>query len=396
MNKFIFGAVISSALFVWGCGSSEEKTASSETASSWEFVKVDSLQFEIIGSPIFTDAEFGKILLYDGQKQEFIILDEAGTLINRFSKSGDSPDNFGFNLLLPGFLSETEIMMAGTLGVFVYDFSGNLVKKIPHPEPQSGGVFTSYPGKSIDHFYRNGENKILSKSFRTLGSRLSDAEFYQKLRGIEVIDFQTGQATAMAPFPSKSRFLNGNGFIQSDFEPTVTASDSSVYVAFAGDPIVFQYSWNGDSLKLEKSIALSLPDFGGITGQPLKMLEGVGASTNMMTAALRKVVTWRDKVLVQFFPGFSTEEMLALKEDYKNGDEVAAKAKTSKLYSERKMGMVIVDPFEAKQLGIIEFPTWLNPTGFILDGENFWFQKAFNPDSEEDFIKLYKVKLIQK
>ena len=139
-----------------------------------------------------------------------------------------------------------------------------------------------------------------------------------------------------------------------------------------------------------------LPYFGEITGQPLKMLEGVDASTNMMTASIRKVVSWKDKILIQFFPGFSTEESLAVDEDYLNGNEEAAKAKTSKLFSERKMGMSVVDTLAAKQLEIIEFPTWLNPTGFILDGENFWFQKAFNSESEEDFIKLYKVKLVQK
>lgn len=396
MEKQLLGAVLMTVFFVWGCGTNEEKTFSTETSTNWEFEKVDSLQFDIIGRPILADAEFGKILLYDGQKQEFIILDEEGTLINRFSKSGDTPDNFGFNLLLPGFLSESELMMAGTLGIFVYDFSGNLIKKIPHPEAQSGGVFSSFPGKSIDHFYRNGENKILSKSFRTFDLRLSDEEFYKKLRGLEIIDSQTDQATALVPFPPKSRFLNGNGYIQSDFEPTFSVSESNVQVAFAGEPTLYQYNWNEDSLLLEKSIELSLPNFGEITGQPLKMLEDVGASTNMLTASIRKVVHWNDKILIHFFPGFSTEESLALSEDYKNGDEEAAKAKTNKLFAERKMGLAVVDPTEAKQLGIIEFPTWLNPTGFCLDGENFWFQKAFNPDAEEDFIKLYKVKLSEK
>ena len=182
MRKFLRGAVLIAAFIVWGCGSGEEDLAGTEIGNSWEFEKVDSLQFEIIGRPIFTDAEFGKILLYDGPKQEFIILDEKGTLINRFTKSGDSPDSFGFNLLLPGFLSDSEIMMAGTLGIFVYDISGNLVKKISHPEPQSGGVLTSYPGKSIDHFYRNGENKILSKSFRTFESTLLMRNFTKSSR----------------------------------------------------------------------------------------------------------------------------------------------------------------------------------------------------------------------
>lgn len=396
MRKFLSGAVLITAFFVWGCGSSEEKTASPEIGKNWEFEKVDSLQFEIIGRPVLADVEFGKILLYDGQKREFIILDEKGTLINRFIKSGDSPDNFGFNLLLPGFLSELEIMMAGTLGIFVYDISGNFVKKITHPEPQSGGVYTDFPGKSIDHFLLNGKNKILSKSFRVFESTLADAQFYKKHRGLELVDSQTGHAKALVPFPPNSRFLNGNGFIQSDFEPAFAADESGIFLAFAGDPVLHHYTWLGDSVALEKSITLSLPDFGEITGQPLESLEGVGASTSMLTASIRKISKWNDKVLVQFFPGFSTEESLALKEDYRGGNEEAAKAKVQKLFSERKMGLAMVDPIAARQLGMIELPEWVNSSGFVLDGENFWFVKRFNPDVEEDFIKLYKAKLIEK
>ncbi len=200
----------------------------------------------------------------------------------------------------------------------------------------------------------------------------------------------------MIAFAPNSRFLNGNGFIQSDFEPVFSADEGGIFLAFAGDPVLHQYTWLGDSVSLEKSIKLSLPDFGEITGQPLKSLEGVGASTSMLTASVRKISKWNDKVLVQFFPGLSTEEDLALDQDYENGNEEEAKAKIQKLFTERKVRLAIVDPLEGKQLGIIDFPEWVNSSGFVLDGEDFWFVKRFNPEAEEDFIKLYKAKLIEK
>jgi hypothetical protein len=55
-----------------------------------------------------------------------------------------------------------------------------------------------------------------------------------------------------------------------------------------------------------------------------------------------------------------------------------------------------VDPKNSQQLGSISFPDKVDARGFVKDGDDFWFVKKFNPDQEEDFIRLYRYQLLQK
>lgn len=396
MKRLLQNAALMAAFFVWSCSPTKEEAIDTSDARNWEFELVDSLQFNYLGAPIFADAEFEKVLFFDSQRQEFIILDEKGNLVSQFTKTGDAPDTFGFNLLLPSFLSENEIMMPGTLGIFIFDLEGNFKKKIAYPEPQSGGVFVNTPGKSLDHFYYQNKNLIVGPSFRTNNLSFGDKEFYLLYKGLEIQDPETGEARAYAPFREGSRFLDGLGYINSDFDPVFAINGQGAFIAFAGEPILHHYSWESDSLTWKKSTPLELPDFGNITGKPLEQLKGIQASTNLITAAIKKVVTWNDLVLIQFWPGFSTEESESISELYQSGKEDEAKLRMENFYKNRKMGMAVVDPKNSQQLGSISFPDKVDARGFVKDGDDFWFVKKFNPDQEEDFIRLYRYQLVEK
>jgi hypothetical protein len=396
MKRLLLNAALMAAFFVWSCSSTPEEAIETSGARNWEFELVDSLQFNYLGAPIFADAEFEKVLFFDSQKQEFIILDEKGNLVSQFAKTGDAPDTFGFNLLLPSFLSKNEIMMPGTLGIFIFDLEGNFKKKIAYPEPQSGGVFVNTPGKSLDHFYYQNKNLIVGPSFRTNNLSFGDKEFYPLYKGLEIQDPETGEARAYAPFREGSRFLDGLGYINSDFDPVFAINGQEAFIAFAGEPILHHYSWESDSLTWKKSTPLELPDFGNITGKPLEQLKGIQASTNLITAAIKKVVTWNNLVLIHFWPGLSTEESESISELYQSGKEEAAKLRMENFYKNRKMGIAVVDPKNSQQLGPISFPDKVDSRGFVKDGDDFWFVKRFNPDQEEDFIRLYRYQLGEK
>jgi len=396
MKRLLQNAALMAAFFVWSCSPTKEEAIDTSDARNWEFELVDSLQFDYLGAPIFADVEFGKVLFYDSQNQEFIILDEKGNLVSQFAKTGDAPDTFGFNLLLPSFLSENEIMMPGTLGIFIFDLEGNFKKKIAYPEPQSGGVFVNTPGKSLDHFYYQNKNLIVGPSFRTNNLSFGDKEFYLLYKGLEIQDPETGEARAYAPFREGSRFLDGLGYINSDFDPVFAINGQEAFIAFAGEPILHHYSWKSDSLTWKKSTPLELPDFGNITGKPLEQLKGIQASTNLITAAIKKVVTWNDLVLIQFWPGLSTEESESISELYQSGKEDEAKLRMENFYKNRKMGIAVVDPKNSQQLGFISFPDKVDARGFVKEGDSFWFVKKFNPDQEEDFIRLYRYQLVEK
>lgn len=395
VNNF-WKIAFAAAIVLGSCSPKNQESSELSSGNSWEFEKVDSLQIDLLGSPVLADVEFGKVLIYDTQSREFIILNLQGEVQSRFSKAGDSFDNFGFPLLLPAFLSENQVMIPGTSGLFIYDLEGNLIAKIPHPEALSGSTFTNFPGYSIEYLGSGNEKTILSKSFRTYESYIGEKEFYSRFKALEVLNLRDTLSQAWIPFPEDSRFKNGNGYIQSDFEPYFAGDEKGIFLAFAGEPRLHQYSSSGDSLIYEHSLELKLPDFGEIKGQPLEKLEGMGVSTNLSTAAIRKISLWKDKILVVFYPGLSTEESEAISQEYQKGNRDQAMDQMKSILADRKMGLAIVDKNSFKQLGVIRFPTWVNANGFVRNGEDFWFQKAFNPDLEEDFLRIYKVKLVEK
>lgn len=396
MNRYSYLLLLSFGFLIWSCNPNAQETVVNRAPANWEFEKVDSLQIDILGNPVLADVEFGKVLVYDTQSREFLILNLQGEVQSRFIKNPDSFDNFGFPLLLPAFLDENQVMIPGTSGLFIYDLEGNMEAKIPHPEVLSGGTFSNFPGYSIDYLKTGDNQLILSKSFRIFESYVGQKEFYSRFRALEVLNLKDTTSLAWIPFPEDSRFKNGNGYIQSDFEPYFAADEKGVYLAFAGEPRLHQFAWSGDSLSYQKTLDLKLPDFAEITGQPLEKLADVGVSTNLSTAAIRKVSLWGDRILILFYPGLSTEQAEAITMEFQKGNREEALAMRKSFLGDRKMGMAVVDKNSFQQLGIAQFPDWVNPGGFVREGEDFWFQKAFNPDKEEDFLKIYKVKLVEK
>lgn len=396
MKKYFSMIAVVSAIGFWSCDSGKNKQPESNSLGNFEFEKLDSVQVNLLGNPVLADAAFGKILLFETKTREFIVLDQKSEIQSRFILSEDSPEHFGFPLLLPAFLTEDQVIIPGTKGIFIYDLQGNLKTKLRHPEALSGSTFTDFPGYSIEPLWLANQPKILSKSFRTYDSYIGEKEFYPRFRGIELLNLQDSSSKAWIPFPENSRFLDGNGYIQSDFEPYFGADEQGIYLAFAGEPWLHRYAWLDDSLKFMETLPLDLPEFSEIKGKPIEQLEGIGVSTNLSTAAIRKITSWNDLILVTFYPGLSTEQSESISIEFQKGNREEAMAKMKTILADRKMGMAIVDKNSFNQIGIIRFPPWVNANGFVLDGDDFWFQKAFNPEQEEDFLKIYKVKLIEK
>lgn len=397
MKNLLSSAVLMTAFFVWGCGSSEEKTVSSETASSWEFELQDSLQLDILGAPTLADAEFGKILIYDGTGREFILLNqETGEVLNRFSKKGDSPDNFGFQMTLPGFLDENRIAIAGGPGTFIFSTTGELIRKHSHPEPQSGSAFMSVPGNSIQWIDFQGKRQLLFKSLRIHDSFQGEKQFYTRYRAIEITDPENGTSGEFISFRPESRFLNGQGWGMPDYEPIFVPDSKDLFLAFAGEPAIHQYEIVGDSIIWKRSKDLLLEDFGEITGKPLESFESMTFSLNIYQAAIWKISIWKENILVYYYSGLSTKELEDTRLLFDQGKREEGIALRKKQLEGKTMKLLVLDKSSLDPITHIDLPPTVNSMGFALDGENFFFQKAANPDAEEDFIRIYRFQLKEK
>lgn len=397
MGKLLSGAVLMTVFIVWGCGSTSDKESTTKTTTNWEFHLQDSIQLDLLGTPTLADAEFGKILIWDGTGRESILLDQkTGEIINRFAKKGDSPDNFGFQITLPGFLDENRIAIAGISGIFVFNLSGELIRKHPHPEPQSGGANMELPGGSIQWIDFNGKRQVLFRSLRIHDSFQGEKEFYTRFRALEITDPETGASQEYIPFRPESRFLNGLGYEMPDYGPVFDSDSKEVFLAFAGEPAIHRYEISGDSLIWKQSQNLALKDFGEVIGKPLETFQSMTFSVNMMAPSIRKIALWKDKILVYYYPGLSTKEREEGTALFKEGRQEEAIALRKKQLEGISMQLLILEKSTLSPITHISLPEKVNTQGFALDGDNFYFQKKVNPDLEEDFLRLYRYQLLKK
>lgn len=397
MKKLLYAAVLITAFLIWACGSTPDKESTAEITTNWEFQLQDSIQLDLLGTPTLADAEFGKILIWDGTGRKFILLDQkTGEIMNRFAKKGDSPDNFGFQVILPGFLDENLIAIAGMPGIFVFNLSGELIRKHPHPEPQSGGSNMELPGGSIQWIDFNGKRQVLFRSLRIHDSFQGEKEFYTRFRALEITDPETGASQEHIPFRPESRFLNGLGYEMPDYEPAFDSDSKEVFLAFAGEPAIHRYEISGDSLIWKQSQNLALKDFGEVSGKPLETFQSITFSVNMMAPAIRKLALWKDKILVYYYPGLSTKEREEGTSLFKQGRQEEAIALRKKQLEGKSMQLLVLNKSTLEPITHIDLPKTINPLGFSLDGENFYFEKAANSDAEEDFLRLYRFQLEEK
>lgn len=397
MNKLLYAAVLLSAFLICACDSTSDKESTEETTTNWEFQLQDSIQLDLLGTPTLADAEFGKILIWNGTGREFILLDQkTGEIIHRFEKKGDSPGNFGFQMTLPGFIDENRIAIAGMPGIFVFKLSGELIRKHPHPEPQFGGANMELPGGSIQWIDFKGKRHVLFRSLRIHDSFQGEKEFYTRFRALEITDPETGASQEYIPFRPESRFLNGLGYEMPDYDPVFDSDSKEVFLAFAGEPAIHRYEISGDSLIWKQSQNLALKDFGEVTGKPLETFQSMTFSVNMMAPAIRKLALWKDKVLVYYYPGLSIKEREDGNALFKEGRQEEAMALRKKQLEGKSMQLLILEKSTLSPINHITLPENVNTMGFALDGDNFFFQKAANPDAEEDFLRLYRFQLIEK
>ena len=119
-------------------------------------------------------------------------------------------------------------------------------------------------------------------------------------------------------------------------------------------------------------------------------------SLNIYQAAIWKISIWKDKILVYYYSGLSTKEIEETRLLQEQGRTEEGIALRKKQMEGKSMQLLILEKSTLNPLTHITLPENVNTMGFVMDGENFYFEKAANPDAEEDFIRIYRYQLLGK
>jgi hypothetical protein len=386
------------SIFAGFACSAPEKSSEDSKIPELSLEIVDSLDLKVLGDPLITSvSESGdSFLFYNFAFSDIIITNSEGEIQSQFNKSEDIPDTYQIMLESPGFIGDDQVVIVGTTGIFLYDLEGNLVKKIDHPESLGGGGSMVFPGKSVETIALNGKTYLVTKSVRSRDTYPGEQKYYDTFKHFELVDIATGSSIEIVPFEKNSRFLDGMGYYESDFWPALEAKDSKLYVALAGEPRLYRYSMSPEGATLDTLVNLTIPGFAGIEGTPrAEFAEGM-VMLNGTTSTIQNIHILGDKLILNYYGGISAEDNAELSKLYEANKTEEAEEMYFRLDSQVSRGILVFDLKNLAFLGNLSLPENADLESFASGGGYLWLQKNPSDEVEEDFLRIYKVKLTEK
>ncbi|PZX50199.1 hypothetical protein [Algoriphagus chordae] len=382
----------------FSCSSSDKVEQDIDTTLSYEWQLVDSLDLEILGNPMLTDvnSEGSKLMFFDSPSKEIITTDDQGEIIHAFSKEEDTPDAYGFKLESPGFYGENQITVYGMNGLFIYDLDGTMQHKISHPESLGGASSMNFIGKSTETVKFGNQVYLLPKSVRPRNSFPGQQEFYDSYRAVELVDVQAEYMTEMIPFETGSHFLNGKGYIESDYSAAYEAKDGKLYFVHGGDPQLYVYTLSPEEAKLDTVIQLDIPGFIIPEGKDRAEFQEGHVEIRGGSASIRNIHILDNLLLLNYYSGRDPQQSKEAEALWLAGKEDEARALYQKIEEETPKGNLIYNLTDLSYLGNVSVPDKTGGRTYASGGGYAWFQKLPDPDVEEDFLRIYKMKLASK
>ncbi|MEN2283577.1 hypothetical protein AAGF08_15650 [Algoriphagus sp. SE2] len=385
-------------LILFSAFSCSEKSESTIEPTSYSLEILDSLDLNILGDPLIADvkSDGSKFLFYDYASSDLIITDAEGAIQSKFSKKEDTPDAYGFLMEIPGFFGSDQIVVVGMKGIFLYDYEGNMIKKMDHPESIAGAGFMAFPGKHTESTVINGKDYLITKSVRSRDSFNGEMKFYNTYKALELINPESENFTEMVPFEEGSMFLNGTGYFESDYSPAFETKDGKLYVSLGAEQKLQVYELSTEGASLDTTISFSIPGFETLEPKNLSEFTEGTIIINGGTPSIRNIHIINNKILLHYYPGIDPQKMKEAELLWEQGKQEEAGELYEKLEAELDQGLLIIDQKSLKLEGTILLPNKFNTAGFTSANGFIWMEKAANEEKEEDFLRIYKMYIVEK
>lgn len=390
MKSIIWAGVVVFLLLSSACDNS--KKIEKDRELNFSFDLKDSVSVKIFADPLLSDVskKGDKILFLDWASKEYISINREGEILGKFSKKEDLPDNPGFLFRLPGIRNSKEVVLYGMNGIFYFDFNGKLIRKQKSPAPSNAGIMAGLIGRNIKFAKANGEEFLFFNTLRNFDSYPGEKEYYERFKGIELVKIGQDTSYNLGHIPDSSIFRKGKAYHSSDYDPVAHLENKKFYLAFASEPVLYQYSLNHDfNLLPDTAINLEVKMHLPIEGFPLNEFEKGSITFRGDISAIRQIETLGQYIIINYSPGIPDEEINEIDVIYPDDFELGYRKLKEKYYSQ----ILILDKKTHQQLANLKFPENANMEGFIVNEEGLWFQRKENFEEEEDFVRFYLYKL---
>ncbi|MDX5479904.1 MAG: hypothetical protein LPJ98_15775, partial [Cyclobacteriaceae bacterium] len=178
-----------------------------------------------------------------------------------------------------------------------------------------------------------------------------------------------------------------------DYAPAFEATKEKLYIALGGEQRLNIYDLNSEGAKLDTIVLMSIPGFGKLPITPRSEFAEGSITIKGDTPAIRNIHIVDEKILIHYYGGIPEEKMKELEVLWNSGDEEESERLYNQVENEVNQGVLILDQNTFEVIGNLAFPDKVRRVGFASGGGFLWMEKAPNEEEEEDFLRIYKVKL---
>ncbi len=417
------------AMLLFSCGSNEEIADTFSADSDLTFEIVDSVAVDYLGRLNLADisADKNHMLFYDGQRNNFVVTNPTGEIVNEFSKSTDTPDAHGQISFDPAFFGNDKIVAVGRNGYFIYNFDGSIWKNFKETNLNSNFFMSMIGSKSLHFTEFGGEQVLLTKGPASFDREVAVEKSLVDYRSITLVkpnDIQSlgGNTTSLEDESLEGTEANlevTKGFtyhlelpqespyrLMPDFSPMsagsfISTDKNRILVGYGKDMAVYTYEHINGTFKLINTLNLN-PDLIYIDKPDAEKNEeeismpGMG-SVRMVggsfgQGSIRSIFLHDNQIISSYYPGLKPEDRVA--PEIKRSESGSISVSTGNSPKVKNRFQLFIDG--VKMGSDFEAPENLSGSG-LQDEEYLWFARNTTDDEEEsDFITYYKVKVASK
>jgi hypothetical protein len=391
MKRIFFSAFLS-IVILSACSQKIEKNSDNETQfKDFNLVRIDSIKIPYLGNPILQDISplNHKILFIESgpTDEEIFITDFNGKILNSFVTNGNT---------IVGHLRRIAPLYFEEDGNSFLSFGQPHVKRVSIDGTNVEIIFTGIP------LYYSGfpspTNEIIfkgNKIFFNNRSEISEYNRYQKeyLKSLKLLgnfDLEKNEITYFLPFPESSKYHNGLIYPHSNWVSRFIFSKNELIVAFEGEPALFVFE-DKEPFSFIKKIDLKLDNFNAYKGHPEgeKGIDFMDAMTTLgKIESIKKVGEY---VLVGYNPGFNNEQI----RNWKNTISPEEKRELINKFKKETPSKILVLNENLELLGDFSFPDNILISS-LMERDGYLWGSKYNPDTEEDYLTIYKLEFSEK
>ncbi|PSL00461.1 hypothetical protein CLV48_11513 [Cecembia rubra] len=370
-------------MLIFAC--SEKNKLQSVHPNDIQFFKVDSVQIPYLGLLNLMDVHLpsGQLLFFNQQTGHLVLGSMRGELIREFSKQGDMPDSYGFFPLGAGKFSSNgkAFTIISNQGVYTYDLEGNLVHGGRHRITKLP-AFSGRASSDMEFFWVG--DRILTVGAGRGEYPRNTPEFYENYQSLAWFDTLERKVEQFMKLDEKSVFRNGMAHDISHLTPRMALAKDKIYLVQGIEPALNMHSLTAPYEKI-KRVDFDISDYIFNQGEEFKKADPRIINPDMFSGRIENLKVTDQYVLVSFFPGIPEREQ----EKYQNLGWMDFLDKTRKDYNPR---MLVMD-LDGNLLTELEIPLQFSERQWLYRDGYLWFLASLNLKEEEDFVKVYKVKL---